>query len=80
MAIVSEAPLEGDSYEIVRGWGWRSVTPRVTRVTRARERHRRASRASSPFFVPPVHDRHARAAAAAALARSLDCARAVWRW
>ena len=62
------------------GWGWRSVTPRVTRVTRARERHHRASRASSPFFVPPVHDRHARAAAAAALARSLDCARAVWRW
>ena len=57
-----------------------SYTARHARHARARERHHRASRASSPFFVPPVHDRHARAAAAAALARSLDCARAVWRW
>ena len=31
-----------------------------------------ASRASSPFSVPPAHDRYARAAAAAALARSRD--------
>ena len=57
-----------------------SYTARHARHARARERHHRASRASSPFFVPPVHDRHARAAAAAALARSLDCARGVWRW
>jgi len=67
-------------------WRWRAVTSPVTRVTRAarharmRVRHHRASRASSPFSAPTVHDRHARAVAAAALARSLDCARAVWRW
>ena len=57
---------------------WRSVVPRMTCVTRAarlslsRARHHRASCASSPFSVPPAHDRHARVAAAAALARSLD--------
>ena len=70
-------------------WRWRqrSVTPPVTRVTRATRHahtnvhHHRASRASSPFSVPPVHDRHARAAAAAALTtRALICAHAVWRW
>ncbi len=67
-------------------WRRRAVTSPVTRVTRAarharvRVRHHRASRASSPFSVPPAHDRHARAAAAAALARSLDRAHAVWRW
>ena len=65
-------------------WRWRrrAVTSPVTRVTRAarharvRVRHHRASRASSPFSVPPAHDRHARAAAAAALARSLARAEA----
>ena len=63
-------------------WRWRAVTSPVTRVTRAarhariRARHHRASRASSPFSVPPAHDRHARAAAAAALARSLARAEA----
>ena len=41
-------------------------------------RHRRASRASSPFPVPPTIG--TRAAAVAALARSLSIARAVWRW
>ena len=29
-------------------WRWRSVTPRITRITRARVRHHGASRASSP--------------------------------
>ena len=64
-------------------WRWHAVTLPVTRVTRAarhahvRIRHHHASRASSPFSVPPVHDWHARATAAAVLARSLGCARAV---
>ena len=44
----------------------------VARMTRAHARIITALRASSPFSVPPAHDRHARAAAAAALARSLD--------
>ena len=49
---------------------------RAARHARVRVRHHRASRASSPFSVPPAHDRHARAAAAAALARSLARAEA----
>ena len=66
---------------------WRSVTPPVTRVTRAarharaRVRHHRASRASSPFSVPPprTHARAARCDGARSLARSLARG-AVWRW
>ena len=46
-------------------------TSRASLVTRAHAHIITASRASSPFSVPPAHDRHARAAAAAALARSL---------
>ena len=67
-------------------WRWRAVTSPVTRVTRAarharvRIRHHRASRTSSPFSVPPAHDRHARAAAAAALARSRARRRRRWGW
>ena len=57
-----------------------SHTARASLVTRAHALIITASRASSPFSVPPAHDRHARAAAAAALARSLDRAHAVWRW
>ena len=57
-----------------------SNTPRASLVTRAHAHIITASRASSPFSVPPAHDRHARAAAAAALARSLARAHAVWRW
>ena len=57
-----------------------SNTSRASLVTRAHAHIITASRASSPFSVPPAHDRHARAAAAAALARSLDRAHAVWRW
>ena len=37
-------------------------------------------RIESPFSIPPAHDWHARAAAAAALARSLDRAHGVLRW
>ena len=48
-----------------------SNTSRAPLVTRAHAHIITASRASSPFSVPPAHDRHARAAAAAALARSL---------
>ena len=48
-----------------------SNTSRAPLVTRAYAHIITASRASSPFSVPPAHDRHARAAAAAALARSL---------
>ena len=56
-----------------------SRASRAPRVTRAHAHIITASRASSPFTAPPAHDRHARAAAAAALARSLDRAHAVWR-
>ena len=48
-----------------------SNTSRASLVTRAHAHIITASRASSPFSVPPAHDRHARAAAAAVLARSL---------
>ena len=69
-------------------WRWRAVTSPVTRVTRAarharvRIRHHRASRTSSPFSVPPAHDRHAAraAAAAAALTRSRARRRRRWGW
>ena len=65
------------------GWGWRSVTPRVTRdtrvthVTRAREHvitahHARHHRSSSPHA--PT-----RARCDGSGARSLDSARGVWR-
>ena len=48
-------------------------TSRASLVTRAHAHIITASRASSPFSVPPAHDRHARAAAAAVLARSRAC-------
>ena len=57
-----------------------SRTLRASLVTRTHAYIITASCASSPFSVPPAHDRHARAAAAAALARSLDRAHTVWRW
>ena len=72
-------------------WRYRSVTPPATRVTRAarharaRVRHHRASRASSPFSVPPprTHARAARCDGARSLARSRACGAAVvmvvWR-
>ena len=47
------------------------------RHSRAHARHHHAPRASSPLSFPPAHGRHARTAAAAALARSLDRAHAV---
>ena len=53
-----------------------SNTSRASLVTRAHAHIITASRASSPFSVPPAHDRHARAAAAAVLARSLARSRA----
>ena len=61
-------------------WMWRSDTSRATRVThathvarhaRARAHHHRFARVIT-ISAPPTHDRHARAAAAAALARSFD--------
>jgi len=54
-----------------------SYTARHARHARARERHHRASRASSPFFVPPCTTG---TRALQRRRRSLDCARAVWRW
>ena len=60
-----------------------SYTVRHARHARHARHERRASRArmrtSSPISVPPAHNRHARAAAAAALAQSLDRPHAVWR-
>ena len=55
-------------------------TPCVSLVMRAHAHIITASRASSQISVPPAHDRHARAAAAAALAQSPDHAHTVWRW
>ena len=72
-------------------WRWWPVTPRFTRTTRAtcHGRHARAHArtcASSlrvariiTVSLPPLRT-HARAAVAAALARSLDRAIGIWRW
>ena len=63
----------------------RAVTSPVTRVTHAARhartcvRHHFASRASSPFSAPPVHDRHARAAAAALQRRRRSLAPSIAR-
>ena len=52
----------------------------ASRVSRAPRVTRAHVRASAPVSVPPAHNRRARAAAAAAFARSLDRAHAVLRW
>ena len=61
-----------------------SGTTRVTRITRALHARILSSsmcvaRVITVFRPPPAHDRHARVAAAAALALTFDRAHAVWR-
>jgi len=68
------------------GYAVRDAHPRHAHPHHALRVSRSRTRMSSPRVVrvinvslSPARDRHARAAAAAALARSLDRARGVWR-
>ena len=70
------------------GWGRRSVTSRVTHVTRvarharARAHHHRFARVITVFRPPRARPARARCCGGGArsIARSLDRAHAVWRW